>query len=92
MPNLRDIRRRIKSISSTSQITRQLRAGFVFLSMILWEPPPQFWDLPPYFLDNHRILIDIARDAGLGILSYEQQAENWRVAMAKVHPSEHLTG
>ncbi|HWA67955.1 MAG TPA: hypothetical protein VG899_16445 [Mycobacteriales bacterium] len=67
-----------------SQITRQLRAGFVFLSMILWEPPTQFWDLPPYFLDNHRILIDIARDAGLGILNYEQQAENWRVAMAKV--------
>src|SRR3954454_10272624 len=33
------------------QITRQLRAGFVFLSMILWEPPDQFWDLPPYFLD-----------------------------------------
>jgi rubrerythrin len=65
-------------------ITRQLRAGFVFLSMILWEPPGQFWDLPPYFLDNHRVLIDIARDAGLGILSYDEQAENWRVAMAKV--------
>jgi rubrerythrin len=67
-----------------TQITRQLRAGFVFLSMILWEPPAQFWDLPPYFLANHRVLIDIARDAGLGILSYEQQADNWRVAMAKV--------
>jgi rubrerythrin len=67
-----------------AQITRQLRAGFVFLSMILWEPPAQFWDLPPYFLDNHRVLIDIARNAGLGILSYEQQADNWRVAMARV--------
>jgi rubrerythrin len=65
-------------------ITRQLRAGFVFLSMILWEPPPQFWDLPPYFLDNHRVLIDHARDAGLGVLSFEDQAENWKVAMAKV--------
>jgi rubrerythrin len=67
-----------------SLITRQLRAGFVFLSMILWEPPGQFWDLPPYFLDNHRVLISIARDAGLGILSYDEQADNWRVAMAKV--------
>ena len=65
-------------------ITRQLRAGFVFLSMILWEPPGQFWDLPPYFLDNHRILIDYARQAGLGVLSYEEQAENWKVAIAKV--------
>jgi len=65
-------------------ITRQLRAGFVFLSMILWEPPNQFWDLPPYFLANHRVLIDVARRAGLGVLSYDEQAENWRVAMARV--------
>ncbi len=47
-------------------VTRQLRAGFVFLSMVLWEPPGQFWDLPEYFLANHRTLIDIARAAGLG--------------------------
>ncbi|MHB8340110.1 MAG: hypothetical protein ACYDB7_02920 [Mycobacteriales bacterium] len=65
-------------------ITRQLRAGFVFLSMILWEPPDQFWDLPPYFLANHRVLIDLARRAGLGVLSFDEQADNWRVAMAKV--------
>ena len=25
-------------------ITKQLRAGFVFLSMVLWEPPAEFWD------------------------------------------------
>jgi hypothetical protein len=68
-----------------SQITRQLRAGFIFLSMILWEPPPEgFWDLPPYFLPNHRVLIAHARDAGLGVLTYAEQAENWRVAIARV--------
>ncbi|MBI2760221.1 MAG: ferritin-like domain-containing protein [Chloroflexi bacterium] len=65
-------------------ITRQLRAGFVFLSMVLWEPPNQFWELPDYFLANHRVLMDHARDAGLGVLSYDEQAENWRVALAKV--------
>jgi hypothetical protein len=65
-------------------ITRQLRAGFVFLSMILWEPPGGFWELPPYFLANHRVLMDHARQAGLGVLSYEEQKENWRLAMAKV--------
>ena len=52
-----------------SFVTKQLRAGFVFLSMILWEPPGQFWDLPDYFLPNHRALLNIARKAGLGILS-----------------------
>ena len=65
-------------------IAKQLRAGFVFLSMILWEPPDQFWEVPPYFRENHRALIDIARDAGLGVLTYDEQAENWRLAIARV--------
>jgi hypothetical protein len=67
-----------------STITRQLRAGFIFLSMILWEPPEGFWDLPPYFLPNHRVLMSHARDAGLGVLSFDEQAENWRDAIAKI--------
>jgi hypothetical protein len=68
-----------------SQITRQLRAGFIFLSMILWEPPETgFWEIPPYFLPNHRVLMNHARAAGLGVLSYEAQADNWRTAMARV--------
>ena len=52
--------------------------------MILWEPPDQFWELPPYYLDNHRHLMAIAREAGLGLLSYDEQAENWRLAIARV--------
>jgi rubrerythrin len=67
-----------------SFVTKQLRAGFVFLSMILWEPPMIFWKLPDYFLTNHRVLLDIARRAGLGILTVDEQADNWRVAIAKV--------
>lgn len=74
----------LREVDKTT-ITRQLRAGFVFLSMILWEPPDgTFWELPPYFLDNHRVLMGYARDAGLGVLGYAEQAENWRVAMARV--------
>jgi hypothetical protein len=52
--------------------------------MILWEPPGQFWDLPPYFLDNHRVLMAHARDAGLGVLDYDRQAQNWKKAIAYV--------
>ena len=67
-----------------TMITKQLRAGFVFLSMILWEPPNQFWDIPDYFMPNHRVLVQHARDAGLGVLTYDEQAENWKTAIAKV--------
>jgi hypothetical protein len=52
--------------------------------MVLWEPPMLFWKLPDYFLTNHRVLLNIARKAGLGILTVDEQAENWRVAIAKV--------
>jgi hypothetical protein len=65
-------------------VTRQLRAGFVFLSMILWEPPQQFWELPDYYLPNHRVLMGHAREAGLGVLTYDEQAENWRLALGRV--------
>ncbi len=65
-------------------VTKQLRAGFVFLSMVLWEPPNQFWDLPDYFLPNHRALLQIARQAGLGVLTVDEQADNWRLAIARV--------
>ena len=65
-------------------VTKQLRAGFVFLSMILWEPPNQFWQLPEYFLTNHRALLKIAREAGLGVLTVDEQADNWRLAIARV--------
>jgi rubrerythrin len=67
-----------------AMITRQLRAGFVFLSMILWEPPNLFWELPSYFIENHRVLVDLARQGGLGVLSFDEQADNWRYAIAKV--------
>src|SRR5271166_3492980 len=68
-----------------SFVTKQLRAGFVFLSMVLWEPVAKgFWDLPDYFLQNHRALLDIARKAGLGILTFDEQADNWKLAIARV--------
>ena len=65
-------------------MTKQLRAGFVFLSMVLWEPPMLFLEVARLLSHYHRVLLDIARRAGLGILSVDEQADNWRVAIAKV--------
>ena len=65
-------------------MTKQLRAGFVFLSMILYEPPEQFWQLPPEFLAAHHELEEIARRAGLGVATLDVKREVWRQAMFKV--------
>lgn len=67
-----------------AQITKQLRAGFVFLSAILHEPPEEFWELPADFRTTSRHLEEIARGAGLGILSLEERTENWRTAVLRM--------
>lgn len=66
------------------QITKQLRAGYVFLSGVLYEPPDQFWELPETWRPAHRMLEDKAREAGLGILTLEERKENWRAAVLKM--------
>lgn len=62
-------------------ITKQVRAGYLFLSAVLFEPPPEFWDLPPNFIEVQRKCEAIARDAGFHIPDYEMKKENWRKAM-----------
>lgn len=65
-------------------ITKQIRAGFVFLSGILYEPPEQFWELPSTFRAANRLLEEEARSAGLGILTLDERKENWRAAVLKM--------
>jgi rubrerythrin len=72
------------SADEKALITKQLRAGYVFLSGILYEPPEQFWELGPTFRPAHRLLEAVARDAGLGILSLEARRDNWRAAVLKM--------
>jgi hypothetical protein len=66
------------------QITKQLRAGYVFLSGVLYEPPALFWELPDTWRPAHRMLEDVAREAGLGILTLEERRDNWRAAVLKM--------
>lgn len=65
-------------------VTKQFRAGFIFLSGILYEPPADFWQLPETFLPAQRLLEEKAREAGFGILDHEQRKENWRTAVVRL--------
>lgn len=65
-------------------VTKQFRAGFIFLSGILYEPPAEFWHLPDTFLPAQRLLEDVARTAGFGILTLEERRENWRTAVVRL--------
>jgi len=62
-------------------ITKQIRAGFLFLSGVLFEPPEDFWDIPKDFIANQREAEAIARSAGFHIPEYEAKKDNWRNAM-----------
>jgi hypothetical protein len=62
-------------------ITKQIRAGYLFLSAVLFEPPMDFWDLPSDFIDNQREAEEVARMAGFGIPTYDAKKENWRNAI-----------
>ena len=50
-------------------ITKQIRAGFIFLSGILFEPPGAFWQLPDTFIPAQRALEEKAREAGFDMVS-----------------------
>jgi hypothetical protein len=65
-------------------IPKRLRDGFVYLSMVLFEPPKDFWQLPSGFLDVHRKLEGIARDAGLGVLTLDEKRQAWKATILDV--------
>lgn len=62
-------------------ITKQIRAGYLFLSAVLFEPPPEFWDLPEDFITVQRQGEAVAREAGFHIPAYDAKLENWKNAM-----------
>jgi hypothetical protein len=61
--------------------TKQIRAGYLFLSAVLFEPPTEFWDIPDDFIEVQRKCEAVARGAGFHIPTYEQKKENWKKAM-----------
>ena len=68
-------------LSDKPLITKQVRAGYLFLSAVLFEPPMDFWDLPADFIENQRAGEAVARTAGFAIPEYEAKKANWRAAI-----------
>jgi hypothetical protein len=62
-------------------ITKQIRAGYLFLSAVLYEPPLDFWDIPEDFIANQRAGEEVARNAGFHIPLLKDKKENWKNAM-----------
>jgi hypothetical protein len=69
------------AVEDRSVITKQIRAGYLFLSAVLFEPPEDFWDLPSDFIEVQRRAEAVARGAGFFIPEYEAKKENWRSAI-----------
>ncbi|EZQ01789.1 MULTISPECIES: aminobenzoate oxygenase [Acidianus] len=73
-------------------VTKQVRAGFVFLSLITYKPPKDFWKLPPWFIETHEKMENIARDAGFYIPTEEEKENAWRDAIMRVGSSLYRYG
>lgn len=65
-------------------VTKQIRAGFVFLSLITYKPPKEFWKIPPWYEEVHQKMEELANSAGLGLPSLEERERVWREAVARV--------
>lgn len=68
-------------VTDRSTITKQIRAGYLFLSAVLFEPPTDFWDVPEDFIPVQREIEDICRSAGFAIPTYDNKKQNWRNAI-----------
>lgn len=69
------------AIDDRALITKQIRAGYLFLSAVLYEPPEDFWDLPSDFIEVQRRCEGVAREAGFHIPDHETKKDNWRKAI-----------
>lgn len=68
-------------------VTKQVRAGFVFLSVITYKAPKEFWSLPPWFDEVNQRMEEIARSTGFYIPDLEEKERAWRSAVIRVGSS-----
>lgn len=65
-------------------MTKNLRAAFVYISIILDVPLAPFWDVPDGFTDSHLALEATASAAGLGLPPLAERREMWSKAALRV--------
>lgn len=65
-------------------MTKNLRAAFVYISLILDVPQLPFWQVPDGFVDAHLELEGLATRAGLGLPNLEERRALWAKAALRV--------
>jgi len=65
-------------------LAKNLKASYLYISVVFGDPKQPFWDLPDGFRPRHELFQQIANDAGLGLLPQEERDELWRKAMLRV--------
>lgn len=65
-------------------LTKNLKAAYVYISIVFGEPRPPFWEVPGYFNETHHEMEEIAREAGMGIMPQADRDDIWRRAMLRV--------
>lgn len=67
-----------------ASLTKNLKAAYIYISVVFGEARPPFWKVPPSFGDTHFTIQEAARDAGLGLLPADGRRDIWRKAMLRV--------
>ena len=67
-----------------ASLTKNLKAAYIYISVVFGEARPPFWKVPKSFEETHAKLQAAAADAGLGLLSEEERRDIWRKAMLRV--------
>jgi hypothetical protein len=67
-----------------TSLTKNIKAAYVYISVVFGEPRAPFWKVPGYFSDTHEEMQNLARKAGLGIIPQKERDEIWRKAMLRV--------
>ena len=65
-------------------MTKNLRAAFIYISVLLDVPQLPFWDVPDGFVDVHLELERVATAAGLGLPDLSERRQIWAKAARRV--------